>query len=234
VACVLVLWDVDYTLIRAGGTGVMMYELALRELYDCALPKVGVSMAGRTDRAIAVDVLAAAGIPDPREQLDVFQAAQTRHAPSLAGAIRERARVLPGAAETIAALTAGRPGLTVIQSVLTGNLRAMSDVKLGTLGLTEHLDLEVGAYGAESEVRADLVPAARRRAQARYGHDFAGPGTVLVGDTPLDIEAALAAGARAVGVASGSFTADDLRAAGANAVLDNLADPAASVAAILG
>jgi len=44
-----------------------------------------------------------------------------------------------------------------------------------------------------------------------------------VGDTPPDMAAAVQAGARAVGVATGSFTADDLAGAGAEVVLDSLA-----------
>jgi phosphoglycolate phosphatase len=232
-ASVLVLWDVDHTLLRAGRVGPAIYDVALREMFGVELPRVAVSMAGRTDRAIAVDVLLAAGIADPRGVLDEFQAVQTLRAPALADLVRAHGRVLPGVPEAIAAVAQGRPGLRVVQSVLTGNLRAMAEVKLSALGLTDHLDLDAGAYGAESEVRADLVPVARRNAAARYGADFSGLATVLVGDTPLDIEAALAAGARAVGVASGSFTQADLRAAGAHAVLPGLANLPAALAAIL-
>jgi phosphoglycolate phosphatase len=230
---VLVLWDVDYTLLRAGRVGPALYQLGLQEMFACDLPTVTVSMAGRTDRAIAVDVLLAAGIAEPRGVLDQFQAVLARHAPALAAQVATYGRVLPGVREALAAVAAGRPGVQVVQSALTGNLRAMAEVKLDALGLTEFLDLSAGAYGEESEVRADLVPVARRNAAARYGADFGGEATVLVGDTPLDIEAALAAGARAVGVATGSFTLADLQAAGAHAVLPDLTDLPAAVAAIL-
>ena len=84
------------------------------------------------------------------------------------------------------------------------------------------------------EVRAELVPAARASAARRYGSDFAGLATVLIGDTPLDVGAALATGARAVGVATGPFTAEDLAAAGAHTVLPDLADTPAVLSAILG
>ena len=116
----------------------------------------------------------------------------------------------------------------------SGNVRSMADVKLASLGLTRHLDLDAGAYGTESEIRADLVPVAQRHAAARYGEDFSGARTVLVGDTPLDVEAALVAGARAVGVATGGFSAEDLAEAGAHAVLDDLSDTALALRAILG
>jgi phosphoglycolate phosphatase len=104
----------------------------------------------------------------------------------------------------------------------------------GAAGLGEHLDLEVGAYGDVHEVRAELVPVARQAARAAYGADFGGRSTVLVGDTPLDVPAALATGARAVGVATGSFSAADLATAGAHVVLPDLTDAALVLAAVTG
>ena len=230
----LVLWDVDLTLVRTGGAGLAAYQLAFREMFGRELPDTRVSMAGRTDRAIALDMLTAAGITDPRAHVEQFQALQSAHAPELAPAIAASGVVLPGVREALAAVAAGRPGVRVIQSVLTGNVRAMADVKLGSLGLAGYLDLESGAYGTESEIRADLVPVAQRNAKARYGEDFSGPATVLVGDTPLDVEAALVAGARAVGVATGGFTVEDLAESGAHAVLEDLSDTQRAVNAILG
>lgn len=84
------------------------------------------------------------------------------------------------------------------------------------------------------EVRAELVPVARRAASLAYGADFAGLSTVLVGDTPLDVAAALATGARAVGVATGSFSAAEIGTAGAHAVLPDLTDAALVLAAVTG
>ncbi len=84
------------------------------------------------------------------------------------------------------------------------------------------------------EVRAKLVAVARHAARQAYGTDFSGSSTVLVGDTPLDVEAALAAGARAVAVATGSYPAADLAAAGAHVVLPDLTDPARVLAAVTG
>jgi phosphoglycolate phosphatase len=234
VTSLLVLWDVDLTLIRTGGAGVAVYELAFRQMFDRELPTARVSMAGRTDRAIALEILTAGGILEPRDHLDEFQAIQAAHAPSVAPLISANGQVLPGVPEALAAVARGRPGLAVFQSVLTGNVRAMADVKLVSLGLTEHLDLDAGAYGTESEIRADLVPVAQRNAAARYGEDFSGAATVLVGDTPLDVEAARTAGARAVGVATGEFTVEDLAEAGADAVLPDLTDPEQVRTAILG
>ena len=127
-------------------------------------------------------------------------------------------------------------GGRIHQSVLTGNIRSVAEVKLAALGLREWLDLCIGAYGDDHEDRTELVHVARRRAAAVHGRsaaEFGGTATVVIGDTPLDIAAALAAGARAVGVATGSYSADDLAMAGADAVLPDLTDTAAVLRALL-
>ena len=240
----LVLWDIDGTLLNAGGAGVELYELVFRQLFGRPLDGLA-PMAGRTDRAIILETLELAGVTAARRHVDPFIAGLTAHAPTVRAAVAARGRVLPGAAAALAALAAldsagtlaafGRAG-RVHQSVLTGNVRPVAEVKLGALGLDGPLDLCIGAYGDDHEVRAELVGVARRRAAAAHGRspaDFAGRSTVLVGDTPLDIEAALATGARAVGVATGPFLAADLRAAGAHAVLPDLTDTGLVLRALL-
>lgn len=232
VSSFLVLWDVDYTLVNAYGVGRHLYQAAFADLYGREMPESanGANMAGRTDRAIALEVLELAGVPDPRGQVSIFEATLARLAPGVTDMVAASARALPGAAAALAAL-ASVPG--VVQSLLTGNVRPLAEAKLAPLGLTAHLDLDVGAYGNEDEVRAGLVLRARDRAAAAYRADFGGEATVLVGDTPLDMAAALATGARAVGVATGQFSLGDLEAADAHAVLPDLTDTARVLAAVL-
>ncbi len=229
----LVLWDVDYTLVNASGVGWHLYREAFAELFGRELPHAAraASMAGRTDHAIVLDVLSLAGVPDPGERVRAFEEALARLGRGVHGMVAESGKALPGAHAALAAL-ADVPG--VVQSVLTGNVRQVAEAKLAPLGLSDHLDLAVGAYGNEHEVRAELVPLARERASGAYRADFSGEATVLVGDTPLDVTAALAAGARAVGVATGQFPAPDIEAAGASAVLVDLTSTAQVVAAVLG
>jgi phosphoglycolate phosphatase len=179
-------------------------------------------------------VLTAAGIPDPASEVARFQQVLAARAPDLEPLVRERGKALPGATQALAALGGPAYAGRVVQSVLTGNIPALARVKLGGLDLTKYLDLDIGAYGDVSEVRADLVPVARRNAADRYGTDFAGPATVLVGDTPSDIEAAARTGARSVAVATGSFSAEQLTSAGADVVLADLTDTAAVVRGIVG
>lgn len=222
----LVLWDVDYTLVNANGLGTRLYQEVFLEMFGRELTVIA-PKAGRTDRAIALDTLALAGIADARAQVDAFLAALVDRIAACHGTAGSAVEPLPGAAAALAALH-GRAH----QSVLTGNVRPLAELKLRTAGLDEHLDLAAGAYGDAHEVRADLVDVARAAARARYGEDFPGASTVLIGDTPLDVEAALARGARAVAVATGSYSPADLAAAGAHAVLPHLRDTAALLAAI--
>ncbi|MGD0374014.1 MAG: HAD hydrolase-like protein [Streptosporangiaceae bacterium] len=232
-ASILVLWDVDYTLVDSDGVGRMLYETAFFEMFGRELPQPGL-MSGRTDSAIALEVLTLAGLPEPRQLVSSFQKVMAAHAPELAGAVREQARALPGAAAALTALASlNGPAGRIVQSLLTGNIRPLAEVKLGPLGLLDHLDLDAGAYGDVHEIRAELVHAARRNAHRGYRDDFAGEATILVGDTPRDIDAALGTGARAVGVATGSFTVAELAAAGAHAVLPDLTDTSKVLAAIL-
>jgi phosphoglycolate phosphatase len=225
----LVLWDVDYTLVDSDGLGTRLYEATFSEMFGRDLSAVA-PKAGRTDRSIVAETLAMAGIAAPRAQVDDFLAVLARRVAAMDGSAPPGVRALPGAGAAIAALAAAGAR----QSVLTGNIRPLAVLKLGLAGLGEHLDLDIGAYGDVHEVRAELVPVARQGAREAYGTDFRGLSTVLVGDTPLDVAAALAAGARAVGVATGSFPAAELAAAGAHAVLPGLTDTARVLAAVLG
>jgi phosphoglycolate phosphatase len=231
----LVLWDVDYTLVNAHGLGTRLYEMVFREMFGRELPAVA-PKAGRTDRAITADTLAMAGMDAPRELVDDFLAVLARQLEVVDATADVEVSALPGAAAAIAALAAdaASAGGGIRQSVLTGNIRPMAAMKLRRAGLSDHLDLDVGAYGDVHEVRAELVPVARLAASKAYGADFSGASTVLVGDTPLDVEAALAAGARVVGVATGSYTEVALAAAGAHAVLPDLTDTSGVVAAVTG
>jgi len=180
----------------------------------------------------------------------------TAQAAAVRQAMQTRGQALPGAAAALTALASeqsmamlslrkasalGAPlgtgnGRRVHQSVLTGNIRSMAEVKLAALGLRDGLDLCIGAYGDDHEDRAELVHVARRRAAAVHGRAldaFSGPATVIIGDTPLDVQAALATGARAVGVATGQYSAGELTLAGAHVVLPDLTDTTAVMRALL-
>jgi phosphoglycolate phosphatase-like HAD superfamily hydrolase len=226
---VLVLWDVDHTLVDAGGVGARAFQVAFRRLFGREDTVDLPPMAGRTDRAIAMDLLRANGVCDPQRHLEDFRVAAEQAWADLEGALRAEGRALPGACAALVALR----GAGTAQTLLTGNIRTFAEVKMRVFGLSEHLDLDIGAYGWAHAVRARLVDMARSAACARHGREFAGRSTVLVGDTPLDVEAALATGAAVVAVATGRYSIDELREAGAHRVLADLTDTGAVLTAIM-
>ncbi|QFZ24779.1 HAD family hydrolase [Saccharothrix syringae] len=220
------LWDIDRTLVDVRDLGRHWYRSALRAVAGLDLvhtPHFG----GRTERWITLELLTSHAL-DPTEEL-----VARMHAELVDVATREHAqlatagRALPGARAALEAL-AGRAD--VVQSLVTGNLPEIARFKLAAFDLDEHLDFGIGGYGQLSEHRPELVLEAVRLAEAKHGRGFR---TVVVGDTPHDVEAALRHGAVAVGVATGSNTAEELREAGAHVVLTDLADTAAVLAAVL-
>lgn len=225
----LVLWDIDLTLLDLRRMGGRWYRQAIRELTGTEAGTMPL-FAGRTDRWIARELLATAGVEPTDEMIDRLHDTVVRIADADRQRVADVGVVLPGVAEVLRDI-AGRGD--VAQTLVTGNLRRIAAIKVGAFGLGEYLDLAIGGYGEVSEQRSELVAEALAGAGRRHGTRFTGDAVVVVGDTPHDVHAALAHGARAVGVATGSFPADALVAAGAHEVLPDLGDTDRALAAIL-
>lgn len=224
----LVLWDIDQTLIDLRGAGRDWYSQVLSEV-------VGITMAGmpaffgRTELAITSEVLSLHGIEPDEETVRKVWAGLVAVSEQAIPTLPQRGLVLPGAAAALAALAAEEQA---VQSLVTGNLREIAWHKLSAFDLHEHLDFEIGGYGSLSAHRPDLVAHAVEQAAARHS-PFARDAVIVIGDTPHDVDAALAHGATAVGVATGRFDADTLRDAGAHTVLADLSDTGAVLTAVL-
>jgi phosphoglycolate phosphatase-like HAD superfamily hydrolase len=175
-------------------------------------------------------MLEKSGIDDPDTRLPTMLDELASTLARKRDLIRAEGRPQPGAREALAAL-ARRDD--VVESLLTGNLESNAAVKLAAFGLESFLDLEVGGFGSDPhETRADLVSVARERVARKYGADLDAWRVVLIGDTPLDVRAAHDAGARCVAVATGPYGPPELSECGADAVLPDLRDTAALVAAL--
>ena len=226
----LVLWDIDHTLIDTGGVGREIYQEAFEQVTGQPMKRQA-DISGRTEPEIFRDTLALHDLEPSGESLERFAEAMAAGYSAKMPLMRQRGHGLPGAAEALAALDQV-PG--IVQSVLTGNFKPVAVTKLATFGLDTHVDFEVGAYGSDDPVRANLVGIARRRATRKYHATFDERTSILVGDTPSDVEAGHAGGAFVVAVASGRNGMDELQAAKAEVVLPDLTDTAAVVKAILG
>lgn len=210
----LVLWDVDHTLIETRGVGFAIYQRAFPAATGRPLVELA-KVSGRTELDIMGETLRINGIEPTDKAVNELAAALIQGYEDARNELASRGRALPGAYDTLAELAANA---AVFQTVLTGNLREVARIKLEVLGLDGFLDLEAGAYGDDHQERTELVAIAQQRASERVGAEFDNDATVLIGDTPNDVAAGLAAGVRVIGVATGKTGSDELDKAGATRV----------------
>lgn len=227
-----VCWDIDGTLLRGGRVGGEVLRRAFLAVSGHEPPPV--AMGGMTDHLVAEafrdglpPAQAAELVARGEEYTHAMVAAIAREWDGRAPELAEVLRVLPGVREAVGMLAAHA---RVDQLVVTGNVREGAELKLTVAGLHPGpLDLDAGVYGDLPGPRSVLVHAARARLEDRHGGPVA---LVVVGDTPRDVEAAHAAGAVAVGVATGAATEEQLRDAGAEHVFGDLSDTRRLVAAV--
>lgn len=225
----LVLWDIDGTLVNTAGHGRAAFMEAFEAVTGRAPDRDDVPMAGRTDHAISLDLLDRNGFSEPEGMLQpMFE--------QLHNALLRRRELMkaqghpqPGVREALAAL-GERDG--VLQSLLTGNIEPNAEMKLAVFDLHSLVDLRIGGYGSDHGTRSELVGVARRKARELHGVDVPAADTVVIGDTPLDVDAAHAAGARAVAVATGPYAAEELEQASPEAVLEDVCDMEALLEAL--
>lgn len=227
-ASTLILFDIDGTLVLTGGAGGRAMTLAFEEV--CAVPNAfqGIPMAGRTDAWILNDAAEVHGIPQDSPGLACFREVYVRHlAIELEKPGVARKGLMPGVRELLDALA---PRDDAYLALLTGNYEEGARLKLEYFDLWRYF--ACGAFGDDAPNRNVLVPKALRRVEACGGLAFPAANAVVIGDTPLDVECAVCAGARSLAVATGSHSVDELRAAGANAVFADLSDTAAVLRAL--
>ena len=224
----LFLFDIDGTLLK-GSTAVhrAAFADAFHAVYNAPISLDGVVAAGRTDYWLLMEPLRRHGFSDDeihKGMPEAFERMQ-RYVEERDGDLTQN--VLPGVREVLSQLD----GRGALLGLLTGNLSRIAMAKMRQAGLARYFD--VGGFGEESDVRADLVPVALAKASEKAGHEIQARHAVVIGDTPLDIEAGKQGGTRTVGVATGPHFVEDLRTAGADLVLEDLTGPG-TVEALLG
>jgi phosphoglycolate phosphatase len=224
----LLLFDIDGTLVLTGGAGLRAMTRACQEVIGHADALDGIPVAGRTDWIILHDTLTRLGRDLDR---DLFDRLRDRYVDYLRHEILQPGKgfngALPGVPDLLESLQ-GRDD--VYLALLTGNFEAGARIKLERFDLWRYF--RCGAYGDDAPDRNALVPVAVERAAACGIPALPPADVVVVGDTPHDVACARAAGATAIGVATGGYTADELRACGADLVFDTLRDTKRVIEAI--
>lgn len=212
----LLLFDIDGTLVDTGGAGMAALVDATRETFGDDGPKL--DLAGATDSGLLKNIYRSFSREEDAETtarfFDLYLARLERNLadPCFGG------RALEGVSEILSEVAAARVG----KGLLTGNTAAGAEVKMRHYGMDHHFLF--GAYGDDHHDRNELGPIALRRALQTLKQEFAPQEVIVIGDTPKDIWCAQAFGARSICVATGSFTAEQLRAEGADLVFEDFSD----------
>lgn len=230
----LVLWNIGLTLLDVARVNRAAYAEAFRAVTGRPLVQVP-QMAGRTDSETFFEALAVnatgprAGDPAGEELLGRFVTQLAMAFRARRDLLTAQGQLMPGALDAVTRVWR-LPGL--VQTVVTGSIRPNAIEVLRAFGLARYLDTDIGGFGSEVYSKGGMLLNARGRAAEKYRADFTEHTTVYIADSTRDVEAAGIGGARSIGVASGRSSAGELRDAGADVVLDDLADTAAVVAAV--
>ena len=225
------LFDIDGTILVAHGAGRRAMERALLAVAGTTGPG-GQHYAGKTDGQIVREAMRASGFSDAdidarmHEILELYVGGLDAE---LASGEHEPSRILPGVQ---AVLDACHAHDQVVLGLLTGNLVTGARRKLTSVRVDPDRFV-VGAFGSDHEDRPTLAALARTRAASHLGRELQASSCVVIGDTPADVACGRAIGARTIAVATGNFTADELRLCDPHIVFADLSDTAAVMQAIL-
>ena len=214
----LALFDVDGTLISAGGAGRLAIERAWLAAYGIRQAAEGIDFGGRTDASLIEELYRTHGLAQDPDRHALFELAYPHLLAEYLG--RVEGRCLAGSRELLRSLRLDAPGVVV--GLLTGNSRLAAEIKLRHFDLWDAFVL--GAYGDDDGCRNRLASLAKIRAERYLGRQIEGEEVVVVGDTIYDVECAQSIGAGSLAVTSGSGSFEALRKAGASTVVRSLSE----------
>ena len=205
----LVLFDIDGTLLNSGGMGRVAMQRALQQIFGSP-GDPSYRYDGKTDKQIVRDTMRLEGHSDEhidgrmQQMIDLYLDGLREGA----SGGKFNVRPLEGVLEILAELEKRDD---VILGLLTGNVEPGARIKLKAAGIDPDI-FRVNAFGSDHEHRPELPGIAQRRAGETLGLKIAGDRLVVIGDTPADIECGRSIGAKAIGVASGHYTVEQLEA----------------------
>ncbi|GAB4385613.1 MAG: HAD hydrolase-like protein [Phycisphaerales bacterium] len=228
----LILFDIDLTLLKSGGAGIAAMGDAGRELFGPDFCEAGVEYAGRLDPLIIRDLIRNHGLEPTAERCARMRAAYARHLPPRL--VERGACALPGVHRLLALL---RSEPDVMLGLLTGNFEETGRCKLAAAGIDASV-FKLNVWGDHSPhdppAREHLPAVALARYRTEYDAALAPERVTIIGDTTHDVSCALANGCRVLAVATGRTSVQTLQDAGAHMVVPDLSDAQAVVAWLLG
>ncbi len=199
----IVLFDIDGTLIRSGSAGKAALESSFLDLFGISYVQREVSYSGRTDLAIARELLENHGIPGTESNIQRLHESYLERLPE--SLIATKGIVLPGIEKTLSTLSQDHQ---VILGLLTGNIVEGAKRKLGHFGLWNYFHF--GAFADGLYDRDDIARRALKETENLLKKEVDPQSIWVVGDTPLDIRCAKAIGARSVALATGWHSQEEL------------------------
>ena len=222
----LILFDIDATLLTTSRAGVHAMRDAGRDLYGDHFHDEGMDFAGRLDPLIIADLHRLNGVEPTPERMAAFRERYGERLTERLGAAPV-ARALPGVLALLERLDPAAARGDVALGLLTGNFPETGERKLRAASIQPER-FTVRAWGCDSPhdppAREHLPAVAMLRHREVHGRDIRGEEITIIGDTPHDVSCALAHGCRALGVGTGGYSADDLMRVGAHHAVDSLAD----------
>jgi phosphoglycolate phosphatase len=206
----VLLFDIDGTLIRAGGAGRKALNRAAQVLYGKKNACSELSLAGRTDLwNFGAAVRNCTGRKPTAKDVDRLHEEYLKHLPHYVNkALREKTYILPKGIAALLKRLSREKG--VLLGLGTGNMERGARIKLEPSGFNAYFAF--GGFGSDGFHRPTLLKKAVRRAR-KHMNGHSGPVEVFViGDTPHDVAAGKKAGCKTVGVGTGFSEWGELKA----------------------
>jgi len=216
----LLIFDIDGTLTHSAGLTRVAFELAVKDIYNISNSTQGINPFGRTDKHIFREILSLNNLPDDNfdVQFERFSQVSTEYLERQLKA-SDQPRLHNGVRDLLKALSREND---IYLALGTGNIKENAYLKLERHNIV-HL-FPVGGFGSDDEDRTSLLRIAHRRACEYYCVEFDAGNCWVIGDTPQDIAGGRNIGAETIGVATGTYSEDELRGHGPTAVFSDLTD----------
>ena len=213
----LILFDVDGTLLMAGGAGNRALGRALQHTYGLENGLNGIRLDGKTDPQIVREALGRYG-KEASLTRQSLNSLFVSYIPFLKDEVATSPdfRILPGVPELMATLSTQS---SVALGLATGNIEEGARIKLDRADLTSFFTF--GGYGSDAENRTELIRTAIERGLQEISPASA-VDILLIGDTPRDVVHARTAGVRTLAVATGRYSVESLLAYKPDFVMPNL------------